>query len=107
MATKKSTALATQTAAAPKAATKLSKAPVKESIKPKKPKLVRDSFTIPEAEYKILSTTKKMLIESGFEVKKTELLRVGLALLGKASPTTLKRQLKALTKLKAGRPSKR
>ncbi len=48
-----------------------------------------------------------MLIESGLEVKKTELLRVGLALLGKASPATLKRQLKALTKLKTGRPSKR
>jgi hypothetical protein len=76
------------------------------AAKPAKQKLVRDSFTIPEAEYQILVNTKKLLTKSGVEVKKTELLRVGLLLIGKTSLTVLKRHLGGLRKLKSGRPGK-
>ena len=76
------------------------------AAKPSKQKLVRDSFTIPEAEYQILVNTKKLLTKSGVEVKKTELLRVGLLLIGKTSLTVLKRHLGGLRKLKSGRPGK-
>ena len=76
------------------------------AAKPAKQKLVRDSFTIPEAEYQILVNTKKLLTKSGVEVKKTELLRVGLLLIGKTSLTVLKRHLGGLEKLKSGRPGK-
>ncbi len=76
------------------------------AVKPAKQKLVRDSFTIPEAEYQILVNTKKLLTKSGVEVKKTELLRVGLLLIGKTSLTVLKRHLGGLKKLKSGRPGK-
>jgi hypothetical protein len=76
------------------------------AVKPAKQKLVRDSFTIPEAEYQILVNTKKLLTKSGVEVKKTELLRVGLLLIGKTSLTVLKRHLGGLEKLKSGRPGK-
>ena len=76
------------------------------AAKPAKQKLVRDSFTIPEAEYQILVNTKKLLTKSGVEVKKTELLRVGLLLIGKTSLTVLKRHLGGLKKLKSGRPGK-
>ena len=90
---------------------KISKKPVskvsdtaKASKKPKKPKLVRDSFTIPADEYQILTTVKKQLIAEGFEVKKTEVLRIALALLSKTKDSTVKRHLNSLQKLKVGRP---
>jgi hypothetical protein len=77
------------------------------AVKPAKQKLVRDSFTIPEAEYQILVNTKKLLTKSGVEVKKTELLRVGLLLIGNSSLPVLKRHLGGLKRLKSGRPKKR
>jgi hypothetical protein len=72
--------------------------------KHKKPKLVRDSFTMPEAEYAVLGDVKKACIAAGVEVKKSQLLRVGLVLLKGSSVTTLKAMIEALPALKAGRP---
>jgi hypothetical protein len=72
--------------------------------KHKKPKLVRDSFTMPEAEYAVLSDVKKACIAAGIEVKKSQLLRVGLVLLKATSVTSLKTMVEALPALKAGRP---
>ena len=46
--------------------------------KPKKPKLVRDSFTIPKIEYKVLQDSKDRAAALGRPVKKSELLRAGL-----------------------------
>lgn len=46
--------------------------------KPKKPKLVRDSFTIPKAEYKVIEDTKVRAATLGRPVKKSEILRAGL-----------------------------
>lgn len=74
--------------------------------KVKKPKLVRDSFTIPEQEYEVLGQVKKTLLAAGVEVKKSQLLRVGLVLIKKADLATLKASIAALTPLKAGRPKK-
>ncbi|MFC0351925.1 hypothetical protein [Undibacterium danionis] len=72
--------------------------------KHKKPKLVRDSFTMPEAEYAVLGEVKKACIAAGIEVKKSQLLRVGLVLLKQASVGSLKAMIEALPALKAGRP---
>lgn len=72
--------------------------------KPKKPKLIRDSFTMPEAEYQVLGDVKKACIKAGFEVKKSELLRIGVALIHKMDAVQLKDALAALPPLKAGRP---
>ena len=76
----------------------------KEKIK--KPKLVRDSFTMPEAEYEVLGQVKKACIKAGFEVKKSELLRIGVALINKMDASQLKTILATLPPLKAGRPKK-
>lgn len=73
----------------------------------KKPGLIRDSFTIPDDEYQILIDTKKRLVRSGLEVRKTEIVRAGLALVGQASLAELKKQLGALRKLKSGRPKRK
>lgn len=72
--------------------------------KAKKPKLVRDSFTMPETEYAVLSSVKKQCIKAGFDVKKSELLRVGVALIKSLSQANLKKALAALPPLKVGRP---
>lgn len=72
--------------------------------KTKKPKLIRDSFTMPEVEYQVLADVKKMCIKAGFEIKKSELLRIGVALIQKMDAATLKEALASLQPLKAGRP---
>ncbi len=74
--------------------------------KQKKPKLVRDSFTMPEGEYAVLSVVKKNCLKAGIEVKKSQLLRIGLALLNKTDNATLKKMIAELPALKAGRPKK-
>jgi hypothetical protein len=51
-------------------------------VAPARPHLVRDSFTMPEQEYAVLGAVKQACLKAGFEVKKSELLRIGVALLG-------------------------
>ncbi|MFZ6845433.1 hypothetical protein [Undibacterium sp. RuTC16W] len=82
------------------------KAAVAAIAKVKKEKLVRDSFTMPESEYEVLSSVKKACLSAGIEVKKSQLLRIGLVLLNKANVTELKTLINALAPLKAGRPKK-
>lgn len=93
------------TAQAPKA-TKAAKADGAGKEKVKKPKLVRDSFTMPEAEYEVLGELKKACLKAGFDVKKSELLRIGVAMMRKADVAQLKTTLAGLPPLKAGRPKK-
>jgi hypothetical protein len=76
------------------------------ATKTKKVKLVRDSFTMPANEYQILQDTKKASLKAGFEIKKSELLRIGVGLLKTLSVTQLAAARAALTKLHAGRPKK-
>lgn len=95
----------------PPAAEKSVAAPVEAKIeagkeKIKKQKLVRDSFTMPEEEYRVLGDVKKACIKAGFEVKKSELLRVGVALIRKMDLPALKLVLASLPPLKAGRPKR-
>ncbi|MFZ6730846.1 hypothetical protein ACO0LG_02875 [Undibacterium sp. Ji42W] len=80
--------------------------PVVEVIveKHKKAKLVRDSFTMPESEYAALGAVKKACLKAGVEVKKSQLLRIGVALLSKTEVPALKKLIAALAPLKAGRP---
>jgi hypothetical protein len=74
--------------------------------KNKKAKLVRDSFTMPETEYKALADVKRDCLKAGIEVKKSELLRVGVALVRQMELEKLKNVLSTLPPLKTGRPKK-
>jgi hypothetical protein len=69
-----------------------------------RPVLVRDSFTMPEQEYAVLGAVKQACLKAGFEVKKSELLRAGVALLGQLDVASLRAVLGALPQLKTGRP---
>eukprot|EP01034_Spumella_vulgaris_P008560 gene8560-10899_t len=53
--------------------------------KPKKPKLVRDSFTIPKAEYTVLDDLKQRAAKLGAPAKKSEVLRAGIKALAQMS----------------------
>jgi hypothetical protein len=69
-----------------------------------RPKLVRDSFTMPEPEYAVLAEVKQACLKAGFEIKKSELLRIGVALVGQVDLATLQSVLASLPQLKTGRP---
>jgi hypothetical protein len=73
--------------------------------KEKKPKLVRDSFTIPKNEYAAIDALKARALTLGMAIKKSELLRAGLMLLDSLSDTRLKSALASVPTLKTGRPS--
>jgi len=74
--------------------------------KARKAKLVRDSFTMPEVEYAVLGKVKKASLKAGFNVRKSELLRIGVALVDQLSVAKLQAALAGLMPLKAGRPKK-
>lgn len=72
---------------------------------PKKPKLVRDSFTIPKTEFAAIDTLKNRAIALGTSVKKSELLRAGLMALQGLNDIAYKAALAAVPTLKTGRPT--
>jgi hypothetical protein len=72
-----------------------------------KPRLVRDSFTMPEREYAVLAEVKQACLKAGFEIKKSELLRIGVALISQIDLATLQSVLASLPQLKTGRPRSR
>jgi hypothetical protein len=77
-----------------------------QKIKPKKQKMVRDSFTMPESEYQTLSDLKKTCLKQGIAVKKSELLRIGVATLKSMTAKQIETARNKLEKIAAGRPKK-
>ena len=74
------------------------------AVETMRPALVRDSFTMPDGEYAVLATVKQACLKAGFEIKKSELLRIGVALVGRLDTATLRQVLGSLPQLKTGRP---
>jgi len=79
-----------------------SPAPVEAAVKPKK--LVRDSFTIPRAEYAVIDVLKKRVATAGRSAKKSELLRAGLMALSAMDDAALLLAVDAVPAIKTGRP---
>lgn len=78
-----------------------------KELKEKKPKLVRDSFTIPKAEYTILDELKNRAGKLGSSVKKSELIRAGIKALAAMSDANYLGAMKVVPTIKTGRPSKK
>jgi len=89
-----------------KAATKAapSMADKEKDMKAKKPKLVRDSFTIPKDEYAVIETLKERTARLSTPAKKSELLRAGLKLLSQLDDATLQKAMQSIPAIKTGRP---
>lgn len=82
-----------------------SKTVVKDA-KTKKPKMVRDSFTFPKAEYAVLDALKLRAAKLGSPAKKTELLRAGVKAIAAMQDAAFLTALKVVPSLKTGRPAK-
>ncbi len=93
-------------AAASPAATK--SAPITQPAAPsgkvKKPKLVRDSFSMPKEEYAQIDALKIRSARLGHPVKKSEVLRAGVKLLLSLNDAALLSALAQIPSLKTGRP---
>lgn len=74
--------------------------------KAKKVKLIRDSYAMPETEYARIGELKKRLSALGADVKKSELLRGGIALLAALNDAELKAVMGRVERIKTGRPKK-
>ncbi len=92
--------------AKPPANDKSRKKPAKKAKaeKVKAEKVVRDSFTMPKSDYALIDTLKKKCLASGVAVKKSELLRAGLAALHGMPGESLLVAVKDLAQVKTGRP---
>ncbi len=78
--------------------------PLAAAPKPKH-KLVRDSFTIPKAEYAVLEALKVRAANLARPVKKSELLRAGISALNGMSDKAFLAAMNGVPSLKTGRPS--
>lgn len=87
-------------------AAKIAKSPKTTAPKPAKQKLVRDSFTIPRAEYAALGALKERLVQLAQPAKKSEVLRAGIKLLSAQTDAALLAALAAVPSIKTGRPKK-
>jgi hypothetical protein len=84
----------------------VTKARATKVVKGKKPKLVRHAFSMPEVEYAQITTLKKRIALLGGNVKRSELLRAGLALLAVLDNVELTDVMSRVERIKTGRPSK-
>lgn len=74
----------------------------KEEVK--REKVVRDTFTMPRADYEKIAVLKQRCLDAGVAVKKSELLRAALLLLASEPTKGLLATIAALELVKTGRP---
>jgi hypothetical protein len=83
-----------------------SKAVATKLVKDKKVKMVRDSISIPKAEFQVLAEMKARASKLGVEIKKTELIRAGIKVLAALADTAFVGAIRAVPNIKTGRPAK-
>lgn len=81
-------------------------APASEASPKVKHKLVRDSFTIPKVEYAVLEGLKLRAANLARPVKKSELLRAGIAALNGMTDKAFLTAINRVPSLKTGRPKR-
>jgi len=91
-----------------KTAVKTAAKPVSKPVKvekAKKPKMIRDSFTIPKTEYVVIDALKERAGKLSRAAKKSELLRAGVKALAAMSDAAFLAALAAVPTIKTGRPA--
>jgi len=68
-------------------------------------KVVRDSFTMPDSDHKLIERIKVRVMKAGVGTNKSEVLRAGLAVLDKMADRELIKVFEKLPKVKPGRPA--
>ena len=79
--------------------------PIQPEEPVKKSKVIRDSFTFPEADYKLIAALKARCLQNATMANKSEILRAGLIALANLSDVELVTAIASLPKVKTGRPS--
>jgi hypothetical protein len=69
-----------------------------------KPKLVRDSFTMPKDEYQVIDVLKRRALALEKQVRKSELLRAGIQALAALNDRAFLKAIAGVPTLKTGRP---
>ncbi len=67
-------------------------------------KVVRDSFTMPQTDYELITALKKRSLESGIQTTKSEILRAGLLALNQMTNVEFISKIETVEKIKTGRP---
>lgn len=67
-------------------------------------KVIRDSFTMPDGEYELISRIKHRCMKVGISANKSEVLRAGLVALNAMQDKELTRVFGELARVKTGRP---
>ncbi len=84
--------------------------PIQISEKPQKSfgtahaKVVRDGFSMPSVDYKLIAEIQSRGLEAGISATKSKVLRAGLRALNALPPDELKEALSAVEDVKTGRP---
>ncbi len=68
-------------------------------------KVVRDSFSMPEAEYRTVAVIQKRMIKKEKVVSKSEVVRAAFAVLNKLNDKELVELFDSLPKVRPGRPA--
>jgi hypothetical protein len=84
---------------AKKTAEKLKKNRTAETVK-----VIRDSFTMPQTDYDLISLLKMRSVKAGFEITKSEIIRAGLKILNQMKDDEFLDSLAQIEKVKTGRP---
>ena len=82
-----------------------SRSETKESGTPRVDKVIRDSFTMPAADYESITRIKQRAMKSGVGTNKSEILRAGLAVLDRMTDRDLLKVFEKLPRVKPGRPA--
>ena len=107
------TAVAPPAKKAPAASKKAKRAPAAKEIsgdaapapvRAHKPKLVRDSFTMPKDEYQVIDVLKGRALGLQKHVRKSELLRAGIQALAAMTDRAFLKAVDTVPTLKTGRP---
>lgn len=77
----------------------------KKEKKPELPKVVRDTFSFPEHDYRLITEIQNRCLQSRIAVTKSEILRAGLKALSALPDTKLAKAVSAVERVKPGRRS--
>src|SRR5215467_5510890 len=86
------------------ARSKSSQVAAKQSRAYRMVRVVRDSFSMPTADYALIAALKQRCLRLGLAMKKSELLRAGLTTLDQLPDETLLRVAMTVESVKTGRP---
>jgi len=66
--------------------------------------VIRDSFTMPIVDYELIGALKKRCLALGIAIKKSEVLRAGVATLHRLSDESLVQMVATIESVRTGRP---